>query len=156
MFNPYGNAYMPYQYAPQSPQGIAGVRFVNGMDEAKNCLVPIGTRALFMDSKEDVFYIKETDANGISSVTPYSFSKVESSSPQYVTKEQVEEILENWRKRYEPTTQPNAQLGATQQPTYGATGPNNTVSPNNQKNAFSSAGSSGEVHQGQFHFQEPV
>lgn len=99
MFNPYGNAYMPYQYAPQSPQGIAGVRFVNGMDEAKNCLVPIGTRALFMDSKEDVFYIKETDANGISSVTPYSFSKVESSSPQYVTKEQVEEILENWRKR---------------------------------------------------------
>ena len=95
MFNPYGNAYMPYQYAPQSPQGIAGVRFVNGMDEAKNCLVPIGTRALLMDSKEDVFYIKETDANGISSVTPYSFSKVESSSPQYVTKEQVEEILEN-------------------------------------------------------------
>ena len=40
MFNPYGNVYMPYQYAPQSPQGIAGVRFVNGMDEVKNCLVP--------------------------------------------------------------------------------------------------------------------
>ena len=39
MFNPYGNAYMPYQYAPQSPQGIAGVRFVNGIDEVKNCLV---------------------------------------------------------------------------------------------------------------------
>lgn len=59
-------------WQPQTPQvtqgqqGIQGVRFVNGIEEAKNCTIPLGSKALLMDKEKDIFYLKETDMAGVS------------------------------------------------------------------------------------------
>lgn len=67
-FNPYA-PYMPMQNgAYTSANQIQGVRFVSNRQEAENCAVPRGTKALLMDSNKDIFYLKETDMNGISTI----------------------------------------------------------------------------------------
>ena len=43
---PYYQPYPVYQPSPMR-QGIAGVRFVSGEDEAKAVAIPYGTKALF-------------------------------------------------------------------------------------------------------------
>ena len=54
-------------WQPQTPQvaqgqqGIQGVRFVDGIEEAKNCTVPLGSKALLMDKEKDRFYLKDED-----------------------------------------------------------------------------------------------
>lgn len=92
--------YPIYQPMPQS-QGIAGVRFVNGIDEAKSVAIPYGTKALFMDMNEDAFYIKETDATGASTVDMYTFVKVEPEHEDYVTRAEFEEL----KQKYESVVQ---------------------------------------------------
>lgn len=105
--------YPVYQPMPQS-QGIVGVRFVNGMDEAKSVAIPYGTKALFMDMNEDAFYIKETDATGASTVDMYTFTKVEPEHEDYVTRAEFEEL----KQRYESVVQQGQvqQRPAQQQP----------------------------------------
>lgn len=49
----------------QNQQGIQGVRFVNGIEEAKNCTIPLGSKALMMDKEQDRFYLKETDVASV-------------------------------------------------------------------------------------------
>ena len=76
MFEPYlmGQYQYPWQgmpptpnWQPQTPQvaqgqqGIQGVRFVNGIEEAKNCTIPLGSKALLMDKEKDKFYLTELD-----------------------------------------------------------------------------------------------
>lgn len=51
----------PMQQNQQGIQGIQGVRFVNGIEEAKNCTIPLGSKALLMDKEKDRFYLKETN-----------------------------------------------------------------------------------------------
>lgn len=83
MFEPYlmGQYQYPWQgmtpmpnWQPQTPQvaqgqqGIQGVRFVSGIEEAKNCTIPLGSKALLMDKEKDRFYLKETDMTGVSTV----------------------------------------------------------------------------------------
>lgn len=76
-FNPYA-PYMPMQNSAYPPANqIQGVRFVSNRQEAESCAVPRGTKALLMDSNKDIFYLKETDMNGISTISEYSFKKVE-------------------------------------------------------------------------------
>lgn len=80
MFEPYlmGQYQYPWQgmtpmpnWQPQTPQaaqgqqGIQGVRFVSGIEEAKNCTIPLGSKALLMDKEKDRFYLKETDMAGV-------------------------------------------------------------------------------------------
>lgn len=111
--------YQPYpifQPAPQQ-QGIAGVRFVNGQDEARTVAIPYGTRALFMDANEDTFYIKETDVAGASTVETYRFEKVEPQRVDYVTRAEFEEL----KRAYESALQQNGQP-AKQQPDAAAYG----------------------------------
>lgn len=52
-----------------------------------------------MNQDEDVFYIKEMDYNGVSSVTAYEFKKKEPMkvAQDYITKDE----FEKWRKGYE-------------------------------------------------------
>ena len=66
----------------QSQQGIQGVRFVSGIEEAKNCTIPLGSKALLMDKEKDRFYLKETDITGVSTVSEFEFKKVEAEAPQ--------------------------------------------------------------------------
>lgn len=75
-------------WQPQTPQvaqgqqGIQGVRFVSGIEEAKNCTIPLGSKALLMDKEKDRFYLKETDMTGVSTVSEFEFKKVEAETPQ--------------------------------------------------------------------------
>lgn len=108
---PYYQPYPIYQPSPMQ-QGIAGVRFVGGEDEAKAVAIPYGTKALFMDANEDAFYIKETDGAGASTIEKYAFRKVEPEKPEYVTREEFDEL----RRAYESTVRAGADERARWQP----------------------------------------
>lgn len=97
-FNPYAQ-YMPMQNSAYPPANqIQGVRFVSNRQEAENCAVPRGTKALLMDSNKDIFYLKETDMNGISTISEYSFKKVEpQTADNYITKDE----FNKWKEQYE-------------------------------------------------------
>lgn len=64
---PWGGVAPPPNWQPQTPpmqqsqQGIQGVRFVSGIEEAKNCTIPLGSKALLMDKEKDRFYLKDED-----------------------------------------------------------------------------------------------
>lgn len=85
---PWGGVTPPPNWQPQTPpmqqnqQGIQGVRFVNGIEEAKNCTIPLGSKALLMDKEKDRFYLKETDMTGVSTVSEFEFKKVEAEALQ--------------------------------------------------------------------------
>ena len=54
-FNPYA-PYMPMQNNAYTPANqIQDIRLVSSRQEAKNCAVPCGTKALLMDSNKDIF-----------------------------------------------------------------------------------------------------
>lgn len=96
---PWGGVAPPPNWQPQTPpvqqnqQGIQGVRFVNGIEEAKNCTIPLGSKALLMDKEKDRFYLKETDTTGVSTVSEFEFKKVEAEAPQeYVTRQESEQF----------------------------------------------------------------
>lgn len=97
-FNPYA-PYMPMQNSAYPPSNqIQGVRFVSNRQEAESCAVPRGTKALLMDSNKDIFYLKETDVNGISTISEYSFKKVEpQTADNYITKDE----FNKWKEQYE-------------------------------------------------------
>lgn len=97
---PWGGVTPPPNWQPQTPpmqqsqQGIQGVRFVSGIEEAKNCTIPLGSKALLMDKEKDRFYLKETDITGVSTVSEFEFKKVEAEAPQeYVTRQEFERII---------------------------------------------------------------
>lgn len=100
-FNPYA-PYMPIQNSAYPPSNqIQGVRFVSNRQEAESCAVPRGTKALLMDSNKDIFYLKETDMNGISTISEYSFKKVEpQTADNYITKDE----FNKWKEQYESIT----------------------------------------------------
>ena len=97
--------------AQQDQQQIHGVRFVNGVEEAKNCTIPYGTKILLMDKEKDRFYVKETDASGVSTVSEFEFKKVETeSSKEYVTKQEFDQLSSQLKEQYESTVQRIEQL----------------------------------------------
>lgn len=85
---PWGGVTPPPNWQPQTPpmqqsqQGIQGVRFVSGIEEAKNCTIPLGSKALLMNKEKDRFYLKETDITGVSTVSEFEFKKVEAEALQ--------------------------------------------------------------------------
>lgn len=110
-FNPYA-PYMPMQNSAYSPANqIQGVRFVSNRQEAESCAVPRGTKALLMDSNKDIFYLKETDMNGISTISEYSFKKVEpQTADNYITKDEtslltIAVFIRLWRISHLPQQQ---------------------------------------------------
>ena len=99
MFENYPYNYNPYYMRPYQQPQIQGVKFVQNLQEAQSCSIPLGTKAIFMNQGEDIFYIKEMDFNGISNVTEYEFKKKEPTqeTKEYMTREE----FENWRTGYE-------------------------------------------------------
>lgn len=92
----------PYLYPYQQNGQIQGVKFVHGRAEAERCTLPLNSKAILMDIDRDFFYLKETDMSGISSITEYSFQKVEDESSKeikdnFMTKKEFKE----WEERYE-------------------------------------------------------
>ena len=99
-YNPYFAQQMAIQY--QQPQQIQGVKFVKDLQEAQNCSIPIGTKALFMNQNENIFYLKENDFNGVSNVTSYKFEEIKPRSDEnYITREE----FEKWKEEYEQSIQ---------------------------------------------------
>lgn len=128
---PWGGVTPPPNWQPQTPpmqqtlsvqqnqQGIQGVRFVSGIEEAKNCTIPLGSKALLMDKEKDRFYLKETDMAGVSTVSEFEFKKVEADTPQeYVTRQEFErlsaQLSAQLKEQYESAIQ---RIGQFQQPT---------------------------------------
>ena len=96
---------------PQSNQSVQGIRFVNGIEEVRNCTIPYGAKILLMDKEKDRFYIKETDSAGVSTVSEFEFKKVEAAAPQeYVTKQEFEKLSSQLKEQYESTIQRIEQL----------------------------------------------
>lgn len=93
------------------------IRFVNGIEEARNCMIPYGSRAILMDKEKDRFYIKETDFSGVSTVSEYEFKKVEAeASMKYATKDdlaafsnQVAKQVKQMKEYYESIVQAAAE-----------------------------------------------
>lgn len=134
MFEPYSMGQYPYpwqgitpapNWQPQTPQmtqgqqAIQGVRFVSGIEEAKNCTIPLGSKALLMDKEQDRFYLKETDMAGVSTVSEFEFKKVEAAARQeYITRQEFEQLSAQLsaqlKEQYESVIQ---RTGQFQQPT---------------------------------------
>ena len=92
--------------AQQDQQQIHGIKFVNGIEEAKNCTIPYGTKTLLMDKEKDRFYVKETDASGVSTVSEFEFKKVEAKPPkEYITKQEFDQLSSQLKEQYESTIQ---------------------------------------------------
>lgn len=106
---PWGGVTPPPNWQPQTApmqqnqQEIQGVRFVSGIEEAKNCTIPPGSKALLMDKEKDRFYLKETDMTGVSTVSEFEFKKIEAEAPQeYVTQlySQMARIMTSHRSEH--------------------------------------------------------
>lgn len=113
---PWGGVTPPPNWQPQtqpmqqSQQGIQGVRFVSGIEEAKNCTIPLGSKALLMD--------KEKTDTSVSTVSEFEFKKVEAEAPQeYVTRQEFEQfsarLSAQLKEQYESIIQ---RAGQFQQP----------------------------------------
>lgn len=89
-----------------------------------------------MDYNRDIFYLKETDINGISSITEYSFQKVEdtipnSTSDNYITKEEFNQ----WKEQYESVI---SKLISEQESSAKSTGTTVGLHKNEQRNTTNS------------------
>lgn len=96
----------PYYYNSRYNDEL---KIVNGRNSAEHYVTVPNSRVLLMDSNEDKFYIKETDAAGISNIKTYEFRLIEDKEPvtNYITMEQLEEVL----RKYEFT--PKQQMAST-------------------------------------------
>ena len=108
----YGNPYPMQHQQPQAParsyytpmtpipqqQTAPGLIQVTGMEGAKAYpLAPNSVAALF-DADRDVMYIKRTDAGGYPTIAAYEFKPLQeaapSAQPEYVTREEFNELKE--------------------------------------------------------------
>lgn len=83
----------------QNPQHGTGIIWVQGEAGAKAYPVAPGLSVLLMDSEKDCFYIKTTDASGVPMpLRTFTYTEVVQSQqvrqpePQYVTREEFEEL----------------------------------------------------------------
>ena len=106
VFNNYTNPYqypLPYQRQPVVTNH-GGLIWVQGEAGAKGYPVEPGNTVLLMDSETDCFYIKSTDSSGIPSpLRIFSYNEITNatnipnnvkrdSTPEYVTREEFEEL----------------------------------------------------------------
>lgn len=116
----YQQMYPQYNYIPQQPviqtQPVTndnGIIWVQGEAGAKSWAVAPGKSVMLMDSENSVFYIKTTDNSGIplplrifdyterTQQDTVSAEVVQATNPQYVTKDELKEILSGFVTRKE-------------------------------------------------------
>ncbi len=119
----YQQMYPQYTYVPQQPIAPViqtqstvndnGVNWVQGEAGAKSWVVPPGKSVMLMDSENSVFYIKTTDNSGVplplrifdyTERTVQNVSSAETTqttNSQYVTKDELKEILAGFVTRKE-------------------------------------------------------
>lgn len=86
----YPYSYQNYnRYQPQ-----VDIQFVNGKSSAEVYVMPPNSRVILMDSEKARFYLKETDASGLSKITSYDFTEVveqDTATTDYITRQEFEE-----------------------------------------------------------------
>ena len=116
----YQQMYPQYNYIPQQPiiqtQPVTndnGIIWVQGEAGAKSWAVAPGKSVMLMDSENSVFYIKTTDNSGIplplrifdyterTQQNTVSAEAVQTTNSQYVTKDELKEILSGFVTRKE-------------------------------------------------------
>ena len=116
----YQQMYPQYNYVPQQPiiqtQPVTndnGIIWVQGEAGAKSWAVAPGKSVMLMDSENSVFYIKTTDNSGIplplrifdyterTQQNTVSAEAVQATNSQYVTKDELKEILSGFVTRKE-------------------------------------------------------
>lgn len=120
----YQQMYPQYSYAPQQtitpvvqPQPVqtndSGVIWVQGEAGAKSWVVPPGKSVMLMDSENSVFYIKTADNSGVplplrifdyterTAQNTTSAEAAQTVNSQYVTKDELKEILAGFVTRKE-------------------------------------------------------
>ena len=116
----YQQMYPQYNYIPQQPiiqtQPVTndnGIIWVQGEAGAKSWAVAPGKSVMLMDSENSVFYIKTTDNSGIplplrifdyterTQQDTVSAEAVQATNSQYVTKDELKEILSGFVTRKE-------------------------------------------------------
>ena len=85
----------PYQttpFVPQQPQPQT-IQYVNGKQSAESYQMPANSSVILMDSNLARFYMKQTDASGISTIKTYDFKETEEDKPvEYVTRAEFDKF----------------------------------------------------------------
>lgn len=82
--------YIPYQTRGDE------LKVVNGRESAEQYMMMPNSRCILMDATQDRFYLKTSDAAGISTIKTYDFTEVQDTPVNsYITREEVEELIKN-------------------------------------------------------------
>ena len=105
-YNPYQNQYMAQPVQVQQPQSNNGLIWVQGEMGAKSYLVAPNTTVLLMDSEQQRFYLKSSDASGMPlPLRVFEYTEKAQNTPKmaseektmdlssYATKAEIEPIL---------------------------------------------------------------
>lgn len=83
--------YQGQQYSFQQPKD--DIKFVNGVESAMAYQMPPNSKALLMDQNIPRFYIKQTDASGMSTIKAYDFVEAVEQKQEFITKAEFEERM---------------------------------------------------------------
>ncbi|MGR5583522.1 hypothetical protein ACP5WH_24535 [Enterocloster bolteae] len=103
---------MPQQtQVPQVPQTNQGILWVQGEAGAKSYLVAPSTSILLMDSENEYFYIKTTDAAGMPTLRTFEYKEIvngqkkesapaENLDEKYVTRNEYQDLKAKYDELY--------------------------------------------------------
>ena len=100
----------PYQTTPYLPQAQPQtIQYVNGKQSAESYQMPANSSVILMDSNMARFYMKQTDASGMSTIKSFDFKESEEEKPtEYVTKQEFEKFKANLKgARHESSNDAN-------------------------------------------------
>jgi len=85
------------------------IQYVNGPQSAESYQMGPNSSVILMDSEKARFYVKKTDASGISTIKAYDFKEAAEEKPtEYVTKAEFEKFKANLKgARNESTNDAN-------------------------------------------------
>jgi hypothetical protein len=100
-----------YNYTNFNKTNGDELKVVNGLASAEQYMMYPNSRVILLDSTQDRFYLKETDAAGMARIRTYDYKEVQNTLPQennnYVTREEVEEIIHNELNSQQQQSTPN-------------------------------------------------
>ena len=95
-----------YQPQPQQQQNA----YVSGIQAVEKAYLPPSSSAVYLDNNGKDMYIKQTDANGMSTVKSCEYREKQKEKPkEYVTKEEFEKFKANLKggAKHEPNATEN-------------------------------------------------
>lgn len=85
------------------------IQYVNGKQSAESYQMGANSSVILMDSNLPRFYLKQTDASGLSTIRAYDFKEVEEDkAPEYVTKAEFEKFKSTMKGARHESTNDNA------------------------------------------------